>query len=229
MQLDNLDQQALWLTLELALFTTAILLMIGTPLAWMLSRGKSRWWAFADALVSLPLVLPPTVLGFYLLVAFSPRNELGSWWQTLTGQSFAFSFTGILIASVLYSLPFVVQPLQSAFKQMGNHYIKAAACLGVSPWRALFNVVIPMNKRTLLMAASLGFAHTIGEFGVVLMVGGSIPGETRVMSIALFEHVEAGEMFQAHLLAAILLIFALILLVSINVFQRQHLPGEPHA
>jgi len=227
--LNSADLQALWLTLELALFTTIILLLIGMPLAWVLARAKSRWWSIIDSIVSLPLVLPPTVLGFYLLVAFSPRHDFGAWWQSTTGQSLAFSFTGILIASVLYSLPFVVQPLQSGFKQMGDQYIKSAASLGVSPWKAFLSIVIPLNKRLILTAASLGFAHTVGEFGVVLMVGGSIPGETRVMSIALFEHVEAGEMLQAHLLAGLLLIFAFSLMLAINIFQRNTRTGIAHA
>jgi len=216
----TLDIQALWLTLELSLYTTIILLVVGTPLAWLLAHSKSRWWSIVDSLVSLPLVLPPTVLGFYLLIAFSPVNGFGAWWKELTGSTLAFSFTGILIASVIYSLPFVVQPLQSGFKQMGTLYTQTAASLGANRWQRFLRIILPMNRRLILAAASLGFAHTMGEFGVVLMVGGSIPEQTQVLSIALFEHVEAGETLQAHWLAGLLLLISLSLLLLINFLQR---------
>jgi len=224
-----MDFQALWLTLELSFFTSLILIVLGIPLAWFLAHRQSRWWSIVDSLVSLPLVLPPTVLGFYLLIAFSPMNGFGAWWKQLTGSTLAFSYTGILIASVIYSLPFVVQPLQSGFKQMGTLYTETAASLGASPWQRLLRIVLPMNKRLILAASSLGFAHTLGEFGVVLMVGGSIPEETKVLSIALFEHVEAGETLQAHWLAGLLLSFSLSLLIFINFLQRHGDRRAKHA
>ena len=206
---------ALATTLKLAALTTIILLVIGTPLAWYLSRMKSRYKVFLEALVALPLVLPPTVLGFYLLILFSPTSTVGGWFSDLFGTSLAFSFTGILIGSVIYSLPFVVQPLQKAFEQLGDNLIEAAAVLGASPIDRFFNVVVPLTKASFITAASLGFAHTIGEFGVVLMIGGNIPGETRVLSIALFDHVEALNYEMAHWLAASLLVGSVILLALI--------------
>lgn len=219
MTLNPNDLQALWLTLELASLTTVALLFIAIPLAWLFTLAKSRWWTVLEVLFSLPLILPPTVLGFYLLVMFSPNHGLGAWWIDLTGHPFAFSFNGILVASIIYSLPFVLQPLRAGFTQSGRTYMNLAATLGASPWKSFLAVLIPLNKRVILSAATLGFAHTLGEFGVVLMVGGSIPGETRLLSIALFEHVEAGEMLQAHQLAATLLILAFLLLLLVNLFQ----------
>jgi len=215
------DLQALWLTLALAGLTTLILLLGGTPLAWWLAHRRSRRAALLESLLALPLVLPPTVLGFYLLLLFSPRHGPGHWWQAVTGHTLAFSFTGILIASVIYSLPFVVQPLVTGFRQQGVRYLQAAATLGATPWQRWWSVALPMNRPHLIMAASLGFAHTLGEFGVVLMVGGSIPGVTRVLSVALFEHVEAGEMIQAHVLAGLLLAAALGVMLLVNTFRRR--------
>ncbi|MDN3651902.1 molybdate ABC transporter permease subunit [Thalassotalea ponticola] len=209
------EWQALITTLKLATVTTVILLIIGTPLAWWLARMQSRIKVIFEALVALPLVLPPTVLGFYLLLLFSPAYPTGSLLQKLTGSSLAFSFTGIVIGSILYSLPFVVQPLQKAFEQLGDSHLEAATMLGAGPVDRFFSVVVPMTKATFITAASLGFAHTIGEFGVVLMIGGNIAGETRVLSIALFDQVEAMNYQTAHVLAAGLLIGSVILLAFI--------------
>jgi len=209
------DILALTTTLKMAAITTLILLLIGTPLAWYLANMKSRFKVFFEAIVALPLVLPPTVLGFYLLLAFSPQALPGQLWQTATGSQLAFSFSAIVIGSVLYSLPFVVQPLQKAFEQLGDHYLEAAAMLGAGPIDRFFTIVFPLTKASFITAAALGFAHTVGEFGVVLMIGGNIPGETRVLSIALFDHVEAFNYSNAHILSAGLLISSLILLSSV--------------
>jgi molybdate transport system permease protein len=209
------DILALTTTLKMAAITTVILLLIGTPLAWYLANMKSRFKVFFEAIVALPLVLPPTVLGFYLLLAFSPQALPGQLWQTATGSQLAFSFSAIVIGSVLYSLPFVVQPLQKAFEQLGDHCLEAAAMLGAGPVDRFFTIVFPLTKASFITAAALGFAHTVGEFGVVLMIGGNIPGETRVLSIALFDHVEAFNYSNAHILSAGLLISSLILLSSV--------------
>ena len=209
------DLLALTTTLKMAAITTVILLLIGTPLAWYLANMKSRFKVLFEAIVALPLVLPPTVLGFYLLLAFSPQALPGQLWQTATGSQLAFSFSAIVIGSVLYSLPFVVQPLQKAFEQLGDHYLEAAAMLGAGPIDRFFTIVFPLTKASFITAAALGFAHTVGEFGVVLMIGGNIPGETRVLSIALFDHVEAFNYSNAHILSAGLLISSLILLSSV--------------
>lgn len=206
------DFVALITTLKMAGVTTLILLLIGTPLAWYLAQMRSRYKVLIEAIVALPLVLPPTVLGFYLLLALSPQYLPGQIWQGLTGQQLAFSFSAIVIGSVLYSLPFVVQPLQKAFEQLGTDVLEAGAMLGAGPVDRFFNIVFPITKASFITAASLGFAHTVGEFGVVLMIGGNIPGETRVLSIALFDHVEAFNYAKAHALAASLLIGSVILL-----------------
>jgi len=211
----NPDLLALITTMKMAGLTTLILLLLGTPLAWYLAKMKSRFKVIIEAIVALPLVLPPTVLGFYLLLAFSPQSLPGQLWQQATGQQLAFSFSAIVIGSVLYSLPFVVQPLQKAFEQLGDSLLEAGAVLGASPIDRFFNIVLPLTKASFITAASLGFAHTVGEFGVVLMIGGNIPGETRVLSIALFVHVEAFNYAKAHLLAGSLLIGSMILLALI--------------
>lgn len=203
---------ALFTTLKLALLTTLILLLLGTPLAWFLSKTQSKFKVLFEALVALPLVLPPTVLGFYLLLAFSPNHGVGQFLQDNFGINLAFSFSGILIGSIIYSLPFVVQPLQKAFEQLGDNLLEAGAMLGASKLDQFFNIVVPMTRASFITAASLGFAHTIGEFGVVLMIGGNIPGETRVLSIALFDQVEALNYQAAHWLAASLLVGSIILL-----------------
>jgi molybdate transport system permease protein len=214
------DMLALITTLKMAGITTIILMLIGTPLAWFLAKMKSRGKVFIEALVALPLVLPPTVLGFYLLLAFSPQYLPGQMWQQATGQQLAFSFSAIVIGSVLYSLPFVVQPLQKAFEQLGDDLLEAAAMLGASALDRFFTIVLPITKASFITAASLGFAHTVGEFGVVLMIGGNISGETRVLSIALFDHVEAFDYAQAHIISISLVISSLVLLSLIYLLNR---------
>lgn len=216
------DLIALFLTLKLALLTTIILLIISPLIAWWLAKSTSKLRPLFEALVALPLVLPPTVLGFYLLLAFSPNYLPGQWWQSLTGSTLAFSFGGLLIGSIIYSLPFVVQPLQAGFVTLGNKELEAADTLGLSRWNKIRHIIIPMTKRSFMLAAVMGFAHTLGEFGVVLMIGGNIPGETQVLAISLFEHVEALEYQQAHRIAAGLLISSLVMLFLIySVLQRQ--------
>jgi molybdate transport system permease protein len=217
----NTDLLALFTTLKMAALTTVILLLIGTPLAWYLAKMKSRFKVIIEAIVALPLVLPPTVLGFYLLIAFSPQYLPGQLWQQATGQQLAFSFSAIVIGSVLYSMPFVVQPLQKAFEQLGEPLLEAGAMLGSGILDRFFNIVLPITKASFITAASLGFAHTVGEFGVILMIGGNIPGETRVLSIALFDHVEAFDYAKAHVLAISLLIGSMILLALIYLLNSK--------
>jgi len=206
----------------LALIVTLILLIIGTPLAWWLATTRSKSKPFIEALTALPLVLPPTVLGFYLLILFNPNSPIGAFWVSLTGESLTFSFAGLVIASVIYSLPFMVQPLQSAFEGVGLNMREAAASLRASPSDTFFNIVAPLSKRGFLTASILTFAHTLGEFGVVLMVGGNIPGRTKVISIAIYEHVETLQYNQAHILSAILLGLSFVTLLFIYIFNRRH-------
>lgn len=222
----NPDLLALMTTFKLATLTTIILLLIGTPLAWYLAKMTSRIKVIFEAIVALPLVLPPTVLGFYLLIAFSPQYLPGQLWQQLSGQQLAFSFSAIVMGSVLYSLPFVVQPLQKAFEQLGDPLLEAATVLGAGPLDRFFTIVLPITKTSFITAASLGFAHTVGEFGVILMIGGNIPGETRVLSIALFDHVEAFDYAKAHILAVSLLIGSMILLASIYLLNMPKRMGS---
>ena len=212
--------QALQVTLELALLTTFVLLLIGLPLAWWLAGLRAKVRPVLEALVGLPMVLPPTVLGFYLLVAFSPEGALGRLWLNMTGSTLAFSFSGLVVASVFYSLPFVVQPLQRAFEQLDHNLLEAAATLGAGPLDRFFSVVLPQTVRPLLLAASLGFAHTVGEFGVVLMIGGNIPGATQVLSIALYDAVETQDFATAHTIAAGLITFAMVLLTALYALDR---------
>ncbi len=217
------DLAPLWLTLQLAAVTTAILLVLGTPIAWWLARTRSRFKVPIEALTALPLVLPPTVLGFYLLLLMNPTSAIGGFWVTLTGDSLTFSFTGLVIASVIYSLPFMVQPLATAFDAVGRAPLEAAASLGASPLDAFFSVVVPQSARGFLSALVLTFVHTIGEFGVVLMVGGNIPGETRVISIAIYEQVETLNYQDAHILSLSLVVFALLaLIVTYSFGGRRH-------
>lgn len=206
------DGLALWITLKLATVTTLWLLLLGTPLAWWLARRRSTLRTAVEAVVALPLVLPPTVLGFYLLIAFAPQSVVGQFWEQLTGQRLAFSFSALVIGSILYSLPFVVQPLQAAFRQLPGELLEAAATLGASPWDRWRSVILPLCRSSFIAAASLGFAHTVGEFGVVLMIGGNIPGETQVLSIALYDRVESLDFASAHRLAAGLIGFSLVTL-----------------
>ncbi|MDH5387459.1 MAG: molybdate ABC transporter permease subunit [Gammaproteobacteria bacterium] len=209
----------LLLTVKLATITTLILLIIGTPIAWWLSTTRLRIKPLIETIVALPIVLPPTVMGFYLLILLSPQGTVGNWWLEMTGETLTFNFTGLVIASVLYSFPFVVQPLQSAFESVGRDLMEAAHTLGARPLDAFFSIAMPLAKRGFLTATVLGFAHTLGEFGVVLMVGGNIPGETRVISIAIYDHVEMLEYGKAHMLSAILLGFAflaMLLMYTVN-------------
>lgn len=213
------DLGPLWLTLQLAAVTTLLLLVLGTPLAWWLAQTRARIKPVIEALTALPLVLPPTVLGFYLLILFSPNSSLGAFWVQATGETLTFSFTGLVIASMLYSLPFTVQPLQAAFESIGRAPLEAAAMLRATPLDRFLTVAAPMAKRGFLTAMVLSFTHTLGEFGVVLMVGGNIPGKTKVISIAIYEHVETINYADAHVLSAILLLFSfatLLLVYSLN-------------
>lgn len=207
-----LEWQAVLLTLRLALVTTLLLIAFGAPLAWWLAHRRGSFAALVEALVALPLVLPPTVLGFYLLLALAPDALPGRLWESLTGSQLAFSFPALVIGSVLYSLPFVVQPLQQAFRSVPSDLLQAAATLGADARDQFFSVVLPVTRRSFIVAAALGFAHTVGEFGVVLMIGGNIPGETQVLSIALYDHVEAMDYGSAHRLALGLVAFSLLLL-----------------
>jgi len=216
-----LELGPVWVTVKLAAVTTLILLVIGTPIAWWLARTESRIKPVVEALTALPLVLPPTVLGFYLLIFLSPSSSIGSLWVHITGSSLTFSFTGLVVASVLYSLPFMVQPLQSAFESVGRAPVEAALTLRASTSDAFFSVVAPMASRGFLTATVLSFAHTVGEFGVVLMVGGNIPGSTRVISIAIYEHVETIDYAQAHILSGGMLLFAFIALLSVYALNRR--------
>lgn len=207
-----MDFQAILLTLKLAALTSGLLILIATPLAWYLARWQHPLRPLVHAVIALPLVLPPTVLGFYLLVAFSPNTWLGGSWFALTGSTLAFSFTGILIGSLIYSLPFAVQPLFNAFEQFDRRFLDVAKTMRLTRRQQFLHVTLPITRNAFLTAIGLSFAHTLGEFGVVLMIGGNIPGETRVVSIALFDHVEALDYASAHQLAFVLLIFSLVLL-----------------
>jgi len=214
------DLTAVRLTIELAGLVTFLLLLIGTPIAWWLARTPSRWKGPIGAVVSLPLVLPPAVLGFYLLVLMGPNGPLGALTQSLGLGLLPFTFPGLVVASVIYSMPFVVQPLQNAFEAIGERPLEAAATLRASPLDTFFTVVIPLAKPGFLTAAILGFAHTVGEFGVVLMIGGNIPGKTQVVSMAIYNHVEAMEYGNAHLLSGILLVFSFVVLLSLYTLNR---------
>jgi len=215
------DLSALWVTLQLASLTTLLLLLIGTPLAWWLARSQWRLRFLVEALVALPLVLPPTVLGFYLLIALGPNGPLSPILNLFGIHTLAFSFTGLLIGSVFYSLPFVVQPLQNAFAMIGERPLEAAATLRASPLDRFISVAVPMARPGYLTAAVLGFAHTLGEFGVVLMIGGNIPGETQVLSIAIYDHVESLEYTQAHLLSGGLLVASFLMLLAVYAINRR--------
>jgi len=214
--------QAIVLTLQLALLTTLVLLLLATPLAWWLSQTRSPWRGPVAALATLPLVLPPSVLGFYLLVAMGPQGPLGQWTQAMGWGVLSFTFTGLLIGSVVFSLPFAVQPIQHAFEAMGPRPMEVAATLRASPWDAFFHVALPLAKPGLWTAAILSFAHTVGEFGVVLMLGGNIPGETRVVSTQIYGHVEAMEYAQAHGLAAGMVVFSFAVLWLLAMVKRRH-------
>jgi molybdate transport system permease protein len=206
---------------QLAGTTTFFLLLLGTPLAWWLANTQSKARPVIEALTALPIVLPPTVIGFYFLILLSPTSTIGRFWVDITGETLTFSFTGLVIASMFYSLPFMVQPLQTAFQTIGRAPMEAAASLRASPLNAFFTVATPMAKRGFLTAIVLSFTHTIGEFGVVLMVGGNIPGETKVISIAIYEHVETLRYAEAHQLAGGLMIFSFIVLMVVYTLNRR--------
>lgn len=216
-----IDFSPLILTFKLSIVTVFILLIFGLPFAWWLAQTSSRFKPFLESITALPLVLPPTVLGFYMLILFGQDGALGSPWMAMTGSSLAFSFTGLVIASCIYSMPFVIQPLQTAFEKLDYKAIEAAFTLGASRIRTFLLVVIPMIRRGLITAFILGFAHTVGEFGVVLMVGGNIPGETQVISIAIYEAVETLNYNAAHLMSFGLLIFSMLVLVMVYSLNRR--------
>lgn len=212
--------QAIWLTVELATSTTLLLLLIATPLAWWLASTRSRWRLPVSALVTMPLVLPPSVLGFYLLVAMGPEGPLGRVTQALGLGVLSFTFTGLLVGSIVYSLPFAVQPMQHAFETMGRRPMEVAATLRASPLNAFFTVALPQARTGIITAAVLSFAHTVGEFGVVLMIGGNIPGATRVVSTQIYGHVEAMEYASAHWLAGGMLLFSFVVLLVLASLRR---------
>jgi molybdate transport system permease protein len=216
-----MDFGPLWLSAQLALVTTTILIILGAPLAWWLSQTRSRWQPAVQAIVAMPIVLPPTVLGFYLLIVLGPNGAIGSWWVKLTGDTLTFSFTGLVIASCIYSLPFAVQPMQNAFESLSKRNLEAAWTLGASKLDAFFSVAVPLSIRGFVSAIVLAFAHTLGEFGVVLMVGGNIPGETRVVSIAIYDHVETLDYASAHQLSLALIVFAFVTLFSMFLINRR--------
>ena len=216
------DLQAIWLTLKLAGATTVLLLVLAAPLAWWLARTRSRWRAPIAAVVALPLVLPPTVLGFYLLVALGPQGWGGQLTQSLGIGLLPFTFAGLLLGSMVYSLPFAVQPLQNAFEAVGKRPLEAAATLRAGPLDTFFHVVLPLARGGIVQAAVLTFAHTVGEFGVVLMIGGNIPGQTRVVSTQIYGHVEAMQYPQAHWLAGAMVLFAFAVLLALALFNKRN-------
>lgn len=224
--MENPDLAAVWLTLKLATVVTGLLLVIGTPIAWWLARTPSRLKGAVGAVVALPLVLPPTVLGFYLLVVLGPNGPVGKLTTSLSLGTLPFTFPGLVVASVLYSLPFVVQPLQNAFEAIGDRPLEVAATLRASPWDAFWSVAVPLARPGFLSGAILGFAHTVGEFGVVLMIGGNIPDKTRVVSVQIYDHVEALEYAQAHWLAGGMLAFSFLVLLGLYTFSPQAVKGR---
>jgi molybdate transport system permease protein len=212
---------AITLTLKLAALTTLILLLIGTPIAWWLARTRSKMKAVVSALVALPIVLPPTVIGFYLLVTLGPHGPLGQLTQSVGLGTLPFTFAGLVVGSVFYSLPFVVQPIQNAFEAIGERPLEVAATLRASPLDTFFSVVLPLARPGYLTATVMGFAHTVGEFGVVLMIGGNIPGQTRVVSVQIYDHVEALEYTQAHWLSGAMLVFSFLVLLALYAFNSR--------
>ncbi|GAB4088791.1 molybdate ABC transporter permease subunit [Hydrogenophaga soli] len=219
------DLQALWLTVRLAAVVTLILLLVGTPIAWWLARSRAWWKGPVGAVVALPLVLPPSVLGFYLLLAMGPQGPVGQLTQALGLGALPFTFWGLVVASVFYSLPFMVQPLQTAFEAVGDRPLEVAATLRASPLDAFFSVAVPLAAPGFLTASILTFAHTVGEFGVVLMIGGNLPGVTRVVSVQIYDHVEALEYAQAHRLAAVMLVFSFLVLLALYAWRPQSRRG----
>ena len=219
--LNEFDISALFVTFKLASVSTVILLLIGTPIAWWLSQTRFKFKVVFEAIIALPLVLPPTVLGFYLLITLGSNGPVGKLLESLGGSSIAFTFSGLVVGSVIYSIPFVVQPLQNSFSGIGSRPLEVAATLGASPLDRFFTVAVPLARSGFMTAAVLGFAHTVGEFGVVLMIGGNIPGETGVLSIAIYDHVEAMEYSQAHWLSGGLIILSFIMLLFVYLFNRR--------
>jgi molybdate transport system permease protein len=217
----ELELGPVWLSLQLATVTVLVLLVVATPIAWWLAFTRSRARTIVEAVVAMPLVLPPTVLGFYLLVLLGPAGFIGAPWLSITDTSLTFSFAGLVLASVIYSFPFTIQPLQAAFESVGHAPLEAAATLGAGPFDRFWHVASPLALRGYVSAVVLTFAHTLGEFGVVLMVGGNIPGSTKVISIAIYEHVETLEYAQAHILSAGLLVFSFAVLLSVYVLNRR--------
>lgn len=218
--LNELDLSAIIVTIKLAIVSTSILILIGTPIAWWLSQTKFKFKAVFEAIIALPLILPPTVLGFYLLITLGSNGPIGRLLESLGGISIAFTFTGLVVGSVIYSMPFVVQPLQNSFSSVGRKPLEVAATLGASKIDRFFSVAVPLSRSGFITAAVLGFAHTVGEFGVVLMIGGNIPGETGVVSIAIYDHVEAMEYGQAHWLAGGLLATSFLMLLFVYIINR---------
>jgi molybdate transport system permease protein len=217
----SFDWRVVFVTTKLAGVSTLVLLIGGTPLAWWLTRTRSKLRPIVEAVVALPLVLPPTVLGFYILIMLGPVGPIGNFWESLGGPRLVFSFPGLVVGSVLYSLPFVVQPLQNAFGAIPARLLDAAAMLRANALDRFVTIVLPLARPGFLTAATLGFAHTVGEFGVVLMIGGNIPGRTEVLSIALYNHVEALEYTEAHVLAAVLLVFSFSVLFAVYALSRR--------
>ncbi|MGA8686089.1 MAG: molybdate ABC transporter permease subunit, partial [Candidatus Sulfotelmatobacter sp.] len=217
----SIDWQAFRLTIELAIIVSAILLVAGLPLAYWITFSRWRWKFVVEALVALPIVLPPTVLGFYLLVALGSRSPVGVWWQSVTGHTLAFTFTGLVIGSILYSLPFAVQPFAASFSLVDRKLLAASATLGASPLRTFFRVVVPLSVPGLITGVALAFAHTIGEFGVVLMIGGNIPGVTRTVSISIYDQVEASNYAAANGMALLLLVFCFVVLTVVYGMHRR--------
>jgi molybdate transport system permease protein len=216
-----IDWQAFGLTLQLAVVVSGILLLLGLPVAYWISYSRCRWKFLVEAIVALPIVLPPTVLGFYLLIALGPRSPLGRWWESLTGHTLAFTFSGLVIGSILYSLPFAVQPFAASFSSVDRKLISASATLGASPVRTFFRVVLPLSIPGIITGTALAFAHTLGEFGVVLMVGGNIPGVTRTISIDIFDRVQASEYDAANQTALVLLLFCFAVLAVVYGLNRR--------
>ena len=213
--------EAVLLTVELALLTTLVLLVVGTPLAWWLARSRAWWKEVVGTVVALPLVLPPTVLGFYLLIALGPNSPLGQFAAALFGHTLPFTFAGLVVASVIYSMPFVVQPVRNAFEAIGERPLEVAATLRASPLDAFFSVALPLARPGFVTGAVLGFAHTVGEFGVVLMIGGNIPGETKVLSVAIYDYVETLQWGKAHVLAGGMVVFAFLVILVTTVTDRR--------
>jgi len=222
MSLSDGDMATIWLTLRLATTVTILLLIFATPVGWWLARTKSWFKGPLSAIVALPLVLPPTVLGFYLLLAMGPNGAIGQFTQALGLGTLPFTFWGLVVASMVYSLPFVVQPIQNSIEAIGNRPLEAAATLGAGPIDRFFTVVLPLAKPGFMTATILGFAHTVGEFGIVLMIGGSIPGETRVVSVQIYDHVESLEYVQAHALSGVMIVFSFVVLLLLYTFQRKN-------